>query len=291
MSTSPLQEDTLLQLDPFDTRPRAILRREASLGRRREASGQALPIPDARRPRARHARSDAPHRRRRLPGPLPSHRRSSPASAVAPGEVEPAAGERRVHGARATPTTSGPTRRASRSAGTRRSSASMVSLMTALWFAHLQAPDRVSVKPHASPVLHAINVLLGRLDPSYLSTCGSSAACSPTRRGRRTPTRSTTRRGRSASGRRRRSGGRWRTATWPGTSRCRSAGARSRCSATPSSTRARFGRPSPTRWCRAWARSCGSSTSTASRSTASSRTSRRGAWPTCSRPPAGTWRR
>ena len=44
----------------------------------------------------------------------------------------------------------------------------MVSLMTALWFAHLQAPDRVSVKPHASPVLHAINVLLGRLDPSYL---------------------------------------------------------------------------------------------------------------------------
>ena len=40
----------------------------------------------------------------------------------------------------------------------------MVSLMTALWFAHLEAPDRVSVKPHASPVLHAINYLLGRLD-------------------------------------------------------------------------------------------------------------------------------
>ncbi len=52
--------------------------------------------------------------------------------------------------------------------GHQASSASMVSLMTALWFAHLQAPDRVSVKPHASPVLHAINVLLGRLDPSYL---------------------------------------------------------------------------------------------------------------------------
>ena len=44
----------------------------------------------------------------------------------------------------------------------------MVSLMTALWFAHLEAPDRVSVKPHASPVLHAINFLLGRLDPAYL---------------------------------------------------------------------------------------------------------------------------
>src|SRR5687767_15663530 len=46
----------------------------------------------------------------------------------------------------------------------------MVSLMTALWFGVLQAPDRVSVKPHASPVLHAINHLLGRLDRRYLTT-------------------------------------------------------------------------------------------------------------------------
>jgi pyruvate dehydrogenase E1 component len=52
--------------------------------------------------------------------------------------------------------------------GHQASSASMVSLMTALWFAHLEAPDRVSVKPHASPVLHAINYLLGRLDASFL---------------------------------------------------------------------------------------------------------------------------
>jgi pyruvate dehydrogenase E1 component len=52
--------------------------------------------------------------------------------------------------------------------GHQASSASMVSLMTALWFGHLEAPDRVSVKPHASPVLHAINYLLGRLDRSYL---------------------------------------------------------------------------------------------------------------------------
>src|SRR3712207_4212153 len=44
----------------------------------------------------------------------------------------------------------------------------MVSLMTALWFGALRAPDRVSVKPHASPVLHAINFLLGRLDAEYL---------------------------------------------------------------------------------------------------------------------------
>ncbi len=54
--------------------------------------------------------------------------------------------------------------------GHQASSASMVSLMTALWFAMLEAPDRVSVKPHASPVLHAINYLLSRLDRSYLET-------------------------------------------------------------------------------------------------------------------------
>ncbi len=57
--------------------------------------------------------------------------------------------------------------------GHQASSASMVSLMTALWFAHLQAADRVSVKPHASPVLHAINFLLGRLDRRYLTTLRS----------------------------------------------------------------------------------------------------------------------
>ena len=44
----------------------------------------------------------------------------------------------------------------------------MVSIMTSLWFRHLRADDRVSVKPHASPVLHAINYLLGELDESYL---------------------------------------------------------------------------------------------------------------------------
>jgi pyruvate dehydrogenase E1 component len=53
--------------------------------------------------------------------------------------------------------------------GHQASSASMVSLMTALYFAHLEAPDRVSVKPHASPVLHAVNHLLGRLDATYLT--------------------------------------------------------------------------------------------------------------------------
>jgi pyruvate dehydrogenase E1 component len=53
--------------------------------------------------------------------------------------------------------------------GHQASSASIVSIMTALYFEHLRAPDRVSVKPHAAPVLHAINYLLGTLDGSYLT--------------------------------------------------------------------------------------------------------------------------
>ena len=54
--------------------------------------------------------------------------------------------------------------------GHQASSASIVDIMVALWFHQLRAGDRVSVKPHASPVLHAINYLLGNLDQSYLGT-------------------------------------------------------------------------------------------------------------------------
>jgi transketolase N-terminal domain/subunit len=54
--------------------------------------------------------------------------------------------------------------------GHQASSASMVSLMTALWFSELRAEDLVSVKPHASPVLHAINYVLGRLERPYLES-------------------------------------------------------------------------------------------------------------------------
>ncbi len=53
--------------------------------------------------------------------------------------------------------------------GHQASSASMVSIMTALYFASLRPEDRVSVKPHAAPVLHAVNYLMGRLDPAYLT--------------------------------------------------------------------------------------------------------------------------
>lgn len=54
--------------------------------------------------------------------------------------------------------------------GHQASSASMATIMTALWFSALTAEDRVSVKPHASPVLHAINYLLGELTPQQLGT-------------------------------------------------------------------------------------------------------------------------
>ena len=54
--------------------------------------------------------------------------------------------------------------------GHQASSASMASIMTALWFAHLNGNDKVAVKPHASPVYHAIKYLTGELDRSYLTT-------------------------------------------------------------------------------------------------------------------------
>ena len=46
--------------------------------------------------------------------------------------------------------------------GHQASCASCVSILTALYFDQLRPQDRVAVKPHASPVFHAINHLLGR---------------------------------------------------------------------------------------------------------------------------------
>ena len=46
--------------------------------------------------------------------------------------------------------------------GHQASSASVVALMTALYFAVLRPGDRVAVKPHASPAFHAIQYLFGR---------------------------------------------------------------------------------------------------------------------------------
>src|SRR5437660_2263948 len=55
--------------------------------------------------------------------------------------------------------------------GHQASSASCVSILTALYFGGwLRAGDRVSIKPHASPVYHGIQYLLGNLDRRYLTT-------------------------------------------------------------------------------------------------------------------------
>ena len=46
--------------------------------------------------------------------------------------------------------------------GHQASSASLATIMTALYFKVLRPADRVAVKPHASPNFHAIQYLLGR---------------------------------------------------------------------------------------------------------------------------------
>ena len=52
--------------------------------------------------------------------------------------------------------------------GHQASSASVVTLLTALYFAVLRPADRVAVKPHASPVFHAIQYLFGRQSQEQL---------------------------------------------------------------------------------------------------------------------------
>lgn len=53
--------------------------------------------------------------------------------------------------------------------GHQASSASVATILTALYFQFLKGGDRVSVKPHASPVFHACQYLLGNLGQKYLT--------------------------------------------------------------------------------------------------------------------------
>src|SRR5262245_13250751 len=46
--------------------------------------------------------------------------------------------------------------------GHQASCASLATIMTALYLRELRPQDRVAVKPHASPIFHAIQYLLGR---------------------------------------------------------------------------------------------------------------------------------
>ena len=54
--------------------------------------------------------------------------------------------------------------------GHQASTASSVSILTAVYFSFLKAGDRVAIKPHSSPAYHAIQYLLGNLDRKYLPT-------------------------------------------------------------------------------------------------------------------------
>ena len=74
--------------------------------------------------------------------------------------------------------------------GHKASSASMCTILTALYFHALRPEDRVAVKPHASPVFHAAQYLIGRLSREQLenfrsfgggtASSGSSASVSVT---------------------------------------------------------------------------------------------------------------
>lgn len=54
--------------------------------------------------------------------------------------------------------------------GHQASSASVVTILTALYFHYLRSDDRIAIKPHASPAYHAVQYLLGNLDRAYLTT-------------------------------------------------------------------------------------------------------------------------
>jgi pyruvate dehydrogenase E1 component len=54
--------------------------------------------------------------------------------------------------------------------GHQASCASVISIMTALYFEILKPQDRLAVKPHAGPVFHAVNYLFGRQDRAKLET-------------------------------------------------------------------------------------------------------------------------
>ena len=63
--------------------------------------------------------------------------------------------------------------------GHQASSASVVTLMTALYLDTLRPEDRIAVKPHAAPVFHAIQYLLGHLDATRLEGLRSYGGLQP----------------------------------------------------------------------------------------------------------------
>ena len=76
--------------------------------------------------------------------------------------------------------------------GHQASSASLVTILSALYFRVLRPEDRVAVKPHASPAYHAIQYLFGKqIARDSSKTSAAMTAPSPILRGPRTPMMST----------------------------------------------------------------------------------------------------
>ena len=74
----------------------------------------------------------------------------------------------------------------------------MVSILTALYFSALRSEVRVVVKPHTSPVFHAMHYLMGNISREKLETFRGFAAIDHDRPSS-PPARSTTRSWRVAS--------------------------------------------------------------------------------------------
>jgi len=62
--------------------------------------------------------------------------------------------------------------------GHQASSASIISIMVALYFKILNSEDRVAVKPHAAPVFHSIQYLLGNQTLDKLEKFRAFGRCS-----------------------------------------------------------------------------------------------------------------
>ena len=77
--------------------------------------------------------------------------------------------------------------------GHQASSASLATIMTALYFRALRPQDRVAVKPHASPNFHAIQYLLGKQTRKSSKASAVTKARNPTPPVQRTPTTSISR--------------------------------------------------------------------------------------------------
>jgi len=63
--------------------------------------------------------------------------------------------------------------------GHQASCASVISIMAALYFETLRPQDRLAVKPHAGPVFHAVNYLMGRQDRARLETLRAFGGIQP----------------------------------------------------------------------------------------------------------------